>query len=168
MGTCGTNKQSPGLVVHSRQRWTAYSYHVGRKNRDGRTDAAGARAGGTRVTACFALFGVQIPNRRCELFLWYSVTAGCRYWLQIRIHIAQGQGVRSASKQSLRTHCMADYDLLRERINSALREFAGGSGDAYDLALQCGLPTFSEFEATGTLSGLCSLRSFVDTMCGLP
>jgi hypothetical protein len=41
---------------------------------------------------------------------------------------------------------MADNDLLRERINSALREFAGGSGDAYDLVRELGLPSSSEFE----------------------
>lgn len=41
---------------------------------------------------------------------------------------------------------MADNDMLRERINSALRSFAGGPGDAYDMVRQLGLPTFSEFE----------------------
>jgi hypothetical protein len=43
---------------------------------------------------------------------------------------------------------MANNDLLRERVNGALRTvFAGGSADAYDLAHQLGLPDFSEFEA---------------------
>ena len=59
---------------------------------------------------------------------------------------AQARGSRSGNKQSLRTHRMADNDLLRERINSALTSFAGGSGDAYDLVRGCGLPTFSKFE----------------------
>jgi hypothetical protein len=43
---------------------------------------------------------------------------------------------------------MANDEILRERINSVLRTvFAGGSSDAFDLARQFGLPTFSEFEA---------------------
>jgi len=41
---------------------------------------------------------------------------------------------------------MADNDMLRERINSALPSLAGGSGDAYDLVRKLGLPTFNEFE----------------------
>jgi hypothetical protein len=41
---------------------------------------------------------------------------------------------------------VANNDTLRERINSALAVVAHGSGDAFDVARKCGLPTFSEFE----------------------
>jgi hypothetical protein len=42
---------------------------------------------------------------------------------------------------------MANNDVLRQRINSALAVSADGPGDAFDLAREWGLPTFIEFEA---------------------
>jgi hypothetical protein len=47
---------------------------------------------------------------------------------------------------NLRTDRMANDDILRQRINSALTGFVGVSGDAYDMVRGCGLPTFIEFE----------------------
>jgi hypothetical protein len=42
---------------------------------------------------------------------------------------------------------MADDDILRARINSALKTMiAAGFGDAYDMVRRLGLPTFSEFD----------------------
>jgi hypothetical protein len=42
---------------------------------------------------------------------------------------------------------MADDDQLRERINGALTQYRSRLGDAYDLALRCGLPPFDKLEA---------------------
>jgi hypothetical protein len=41
---------------------------------------------------------------------------------------------------------MAKNDILRERINSALKSVISAVGDAYDVVRILGLPTFSEFE----------------------
>jgi|SRR5580704_1346808 hypothetical protein len=43
---------------------------------------------------------------------------------------------------------MTDDDILRERINSALKSVISAVGDAYDMVRRLGLPTFSEFEKT--------------------
>lgn len=45
---------------------------------------------------------------------------------------------------------MANNDILRQRINSALAVFVEGPGDGYDMARACGLSSFSEFEEAVT------------------